>query len=55
MDGIPWPLKMASNFKHKCGGHVNLIIKDILFRNIDTPLHEVLKRKGKMKGTPCKR
>jgi hypothetical protein len=48
------PLKWLSNFRHRHGRHVGLIVKDILFKNIDTLLHEVFKRRGEMKGIPCK-
>ena len=41
------PSKWLSNFRHRHGGHVSLIVKDILFRNIDTLLHEVFKGGGK--------
>jgi hypothetical protein len=44
------PSKWLSNFKHRDGRHFSLIVKDILFRNIDTLQHEVFKRRGKMKG-----
>jgi hypothetical protein len=48
------PSKWLSNFRHRHGRHVSLIVKGILFRNIDTFLHEVLTMRGKMKGAPCK-
>jgi hypothetical protein len=41
--------KWLSNLGHRHGRHVHPIIKDILFRNINTFLHEVLRRKGETK------
>jgi hypothetical protein len=46
--------KWLSNPWHRHQEYVCLIVKDILFRNIDTFLQEVFRKRGEMKQIPWK-